>query len=113
MVVFERQRELGTMRAIGASRWDIRKIILTESLFIGLTAGLIGNGLSFSVSRLVNVLGAGLRDRFPMIPEDFFIYSWPLLLGSVGFALAFCLVGAAVPANRAARLDPAVVLSQA
>lgn len=113
MVVFERQRELGTMRAIGASRWDIRKIILTESLFIGLTAGLIGNGLSFAVSRLVNVLGSGLRDRFPMIPEDFFIYSWPLLLGSVGFALAFCLVGAAVPANRAARLDPAVVLSQA
>ena len=113
MVVYERQRELGTMRAIGASRWDIRKIILLESLFIGLTAGVIGNVVSFGVSRLVNTLADGLRMRFPMIPEDFFIYSWPLILGSIGFAIAFCLIGAVVPANRAARLDPAVVLSQA
>ena len=113
MVVFERQREIGVMRAIGASRWDIRKIILLESLFIGLTAGILGNALSFGVSRLVNLLADGLRQRFPMIPDDFFIYGWWLIGGSILFALAFCLIGAWVPANRAAKLDPAVVLSSA
>ncbi len=113
MVVFERQKELGVMRAIGATRWDIRLVILFESLFIGLVAGIVGNGLSYGISRLVNLGAAGLRGRFPMIPDDFFIYSWPLVLGSMLFAIAFCLVGAWVPANRAARLDPAVVLTQA
>ena len=113
MVVFERQREIGIMRAIGASRWDIRLIILVESGFIGLVAGVIGNLLGFGLSRLVNLLADGLRARFPVIPEDFFVYSWMLVGGSVVFALVFCLAGAWVPANRAAKLDPAVVLSQA
>ena len=113
MVVYERQKELGVMRAIGATRWDIRLIILVESLFIGLTAGLAGNGLSFGISRLVNLGAQGLRERFPMIPDDFFVYDWLLVIGSIGFAVLFCLVGAWIPANRAAKLDPAVVLTQA
>ncbi len=113
MVVFERQREIGVMRALGASRWDIRKIILVESGLIGLVAGVIGNVASYSVSRLVNLLADNLRTRFPMIPDDFFMYSELLVYGSIGFALVFCLLGAWVPANRAAKLDPAVVLSSA
>lgn len=113
MVVFERQKELGVMRAIGATRWDIRLIILVESLFIGLTAGLVGNGLSFGLSRLVNLGAQSLRERFPMIPDDFFTYGWLLVGGSIAFAILFCLIGAWVPANRAAKLDPAVVLTQA
>ncbi len=113
MLVFERQREIGIMRAIGATRWDIRKIMLGESALIGLFAGLAGNGLSFGLSRLVNGLASGLRERFPVIPEDFFVYGWPLVGGSIAFALVFCLFGAWVPANRASKLDPAVVLTQA
>ena len=113
MVIFERQREIGIMRAIGASKWDIRKIILGESALIGLAAGIFGNGLSYGVSRLVNGLASDLRERFPVIPDDFFIYDWTLILGSVGFALCFCLLGAWIPANRAAKMDPAVVLTRA
>jgi len=113
MVIFERQREIGIMRAIGASKWDIRKIILGESALIGLAAGIFGNGLSYSLSRLVNGLASDLRERFPVIPDDFFIYDWKLILGSVGFALCFCLLGAWIPANRAAKMDPAVVLTRA
>ncbi|MFT5429697.1 MAG: ABC-type lipoprotein release transport system permease subunit [Myxococcota bacterium] len=113
MVVFERQREIGVMRALGASRWDIRKIILLESSFIGLVGGALGNLLSWGSSRLVNLLAGSLRQRFPMIPDDFFIYDWQLIGGSIVFALIFCLVGAWVPANRAAKLDPAAVLASA
>jgi ABC-type lipoprotein release transport system permease subunit len=113
MVIYERQREIGIMRAIGASKWDIRTIILGESCCIGLVAGILGNGLSYGISRLVNGLADGLRERFPVIPDDFFIYDWTLIVGSVAFALCFCLIGAWVPANRAAKLDPAVVLTRA
>jgi putative ABC transport system permease protein len=113
MVVFERQREIGVMRAIGATQWDIRKIILIESMLIGFVAGIIGNLAGFGVSRIVNLTADSLRGRFPLIPDDFFIYSWELVLGSIVFALVFCLVGAWVPANRAAKLDPAVVLTNA
>ncbi|MFT7623445.1 MAG: ABC-type lipoprotein release transport system permease subunit [Myxococcota bacterium] len=113
MVVFERQREIGVMRALGATRWDIRKIILLESGLIGLIAGILGNVGSYGVSRLVNLLADNLRTRFPVIPDDFFMYSSTLVVGSIGFALIFCLLGAWVPANRASKLDPAVVLSSA
>jgi ABC-type antimicrobial peptide transport system permease subunit len=82
-------------------------------MLIGFVAGIIGNLIGFGVSRIVNLTADSLRGRFPLIPDDFFIYSWELVLGSIVFALVFCLVGAWVPANRAAKLDPAVVLTNA
>jgi len=113
IMIYQRQYEFGIMRAIGASSWDIRKIILGESLLIGLVGGIIGNIASFALSRLVNLLAGGLRERFPVIPDDFFVYSFVLVAGSIGFALLFCVVGAWVPAQRASNLDPAVVLTSA
>jgi ABC-type lipoprotein release transport system permease subunit len=113
MVIFERQHEIGIMRAIGASQMAIRKIVLAESALIGLVGGVVGNVLSYGVSRFVNLLVASLSKRIPLIPDNLFIYDWKLIVGSIGFALVFCIVGAWVPANRAAKMDPAAVLTSA
>jgi len=53
MAVSERVKEIGTMRAIGASRRLIFRLILTESLIIGLTAGMLGCAGGFFLSKLI------------------------------------------------------------
>ena len=111
MIIYERKHEIGILRAMGANRWDIRGLVLAEAGFIGLFGGALGNGIAFALSRLANHLAGQYLSGVPFRPEDLFVFSPALVLGSVGFALLFCLVGAFLPANRAARLDPAEVLT--
>lgn len=110
-LVTERRHEIGIMRAIGASRSDIRRLFLTEALVLGLFGGIIGNLLSWGATRLVNWAGQTYLADIPFRPDDFFVYDIRVVAGGIGFACIFCLVGAALPARRAARLDPAVVLT--
>jgi ABC-type lipoprotein release transport system permease subunit len=112
MMITERKKELGLLRAIGATRMDVRKLVLGEAAIIGLAGGVVGNAFAVGASAGVDALAARLLADMPFLPEEFFIFEWPALLASFAMALLFCVVGAFFPANRAARLDPAVVLSQ-
>lgn len=110
MIVFQRKREIGVMRALGASRGDVRALILTEAGTIGLIAGTTGALLGFAAARAADLLGGRLPD-FPYKPDTFFsfpLWLWPT---AVGFAALFCLFGAFFPANAAARLEPAEALT--
>lgn len=111
MIITERRYEIGIMRAVGASRWDIRKLILLESSLLGVFGGVLGIGLSYGLSRLVNMGAAEYLKGIPFKPDNFFLYEGWILVGAVALAVVFCLVGALIPANRAAGLDPAVVLT--
>ncbi len=110
-LVTERRYEIGIMRAIGATRRDIRRLFLTEALMLGLFGGVVGNVVSFGASRLVNWLGEKYLQGIPFKPDEFFAYDWRVVFGGIAFACVFCLLGALVPSNRAAKLDPAVVLT--
>lgn len=111
MIIYERKHEIGILRAVGANRWDTRGLILTEAGFIGLFGGGLGNAVAYGLSRLANALSDRYLVGVPFRPDDLFVFSPEIVFGSVGFALLFCLIGAFFPANRAARLDPAVVLT--
>jgi ABC-type lipoprotein release transport system permease subunit len=111
MIIAERRYEIGIMRATGASRMDISKLILLEASLLGIFGGLVGEGISYAFSRLVNWLAA---DEFRLAvykPDDFFVFDGWVLLGGIAIAWFFCVVGAFIPARRAAKLDPAVVLT--
>jgi len=110
-LVTERRHEIGIMRAIGASRGDIRRLFLSEALMLGLFGGLLGNILSWAATRGVNALAQTYLKDIPFKPDDFFVYDARVVFGGIAFACVFCLVGALLPARKAARLDPAVVLS--
>jgi len=111
MVIYERKREIGILRSVGATRMDVRLLFLGESLFIGVLGGVAGNLIAWSVSRGVDLLVARYVGDFPLKPETFFHFE-PLWVGlSVAVALFFSLLGAFFPANRAAGLDPARVLT--
>jgi len=103
MSVAERTREIGIKRAIGASRWRIRREIVLESAMIGLIAGLIGLGIGAAMTMLFNDLGRASGNVL-----------FDLTLGTAITALAFSTILGAVagfvPAWGASRLDPVTAL---
>ncbi len=96
--IYERTHELGMMRAIGASRRQIRQMIRYESLITGLIGGVLGVA--------VGVVGAVLVSTFELSGSGY-VLSIPvgtLVVLLIAAALAG-LLAAQLPARRAARLD--------
>ncbi len=110
MIILQRKREIGVLRAIGASRGDVRLLILGEATLIGLFGGGLGALAGWGATRAADLLGGRLPD-FPYKPETFFAFPAWLWGAAVGFAVLFCVVGAFFPANAAARLQPAEALT--
>ncbi len=111
MLVYERQREIGIMRAVGASRGDIRMIILGEAICVGLAAGTVGVLLAYAASVGFDAVSANYVPDFPYKPTTYFVFDVGLVAMALGFAAGFCVLGAFLPARRAARMDPAAVLT--
>jgi putative ABC transport system permease protein len=105
MSVMERTRELGVLRALGASRWLVRTTMLDESLLItlsGAIAGiLVGTLIGFVWVAGLDSLLPGISFRFPVAATL-----------SVGIAaVVLGVIAAALPARRAARLKPVEALN--
>ena len=110
MLVHERRREIGVLRAVGASRGAVRRIVLGEAAVVGLAGGLAGVIVGFATALLLDALAAHLLPEFPYRPSTYFHFPAWLLAGGVAFAVLCCLFGAYFPARRAAHLDPAGAL---
>ena len=110
MVIYERRREIGVMRSVGATRGDIRTLILGEAASIGLVSGLGGAVAGWAGSRLVNYAAVHFIPPFPYKPDEFFLLTPGIVAGALLFAVVFCVIGAIFPATRAARMDPAEAL---
>jgi ABC-type lipoprotein release transport system permease subunit len=110
MLVSDRRREIGIMRAVGATRADVRRIILGEAACVGLIAGGIGIGIGIGVAKILDLVNR-YTPTYPFKPKTFFHFSPALLLGALGFAVLFCVLGAYLPARRAANLPPAKALT--
>ncbi len=109
-LVHERRQEIGLYRALGATRGDVRNIVLVEAAMVGFAAGAIGILLAFGATWGCDVAWDTYVPAFPFKPESLFSFSASLVLMSMGFAVVCCLVGAYLPARRAARVDPARAL---
>ena len=111
MQITQRRREIGLLRALGASPTDIQKIILGEAALIGLLGGLLGilSGIGFSA--LIDLLAAHLP-RFPYKPESFFVFPAWVYPAGIMISILFCIFGAFFPARAAARQDPAEALTR-
>ncbi len=110
MSILERYREIGIMKAVGASDRDVKKIFLFESATIGFLGGVFGLALGWAVSVLINsVVNCFLGGRgVPYI--DYFSFPWWLCLGAIAFSILVSLAAGVYPALRAARVDPVVAL---
>jgi hypothetical protein len=107
MAVYERTREIGILKAIGASPGDIRLLFVAEAALIGLVGGIMGTVGGW-------LLGLGLNEgilvyldwqEIPMTGTFFVVSGWLVALALV-FATVVGLLAGLYPAARAARLDP-------
>jgi putative ABC transport system permease protein len=100
MSVTERTKEIGIMKAVGASRKDIMKMFVLESLILGIIASIIGGLLSlcavFAITDLI------LKDVSSLLDQDVFLY----IIGGVGFGIITSLGGGVYPALKASKLKP-------
>ncbi len=112
MLVTERRTEIAVYRAVGATLWDIRGLILAEATWLGLVGGAAGVLAGYGVSVAANLLAAPVLGRIPGSPSNLFVFSPWVVLAGLACAVLFALVGAYVPARAAARTDPAIVLMQ-
>lgn len=111
MSIYERTREIGTLKAIGASRGDIRRLFMLEAGMIGLLGGLVGLASGWALGLVLNrvILWYIEREQLP-VRGNFFVVTPPLALAAVGFAVLVGIVAGLYPANRAAKLDPLTAL---
>lgn len=123
MSIYERTKEIGVMKVIGASVSDIKKMFLTESAFIGLLGGLVGIVLSFAISALINYLGVkygfaanmsggGYSPDFdPSQLKMSIIPAW-LALASLVFSALIGIVSGYFPAKKATKLSALEAMRQ-
>jgi ABC-type antimicrobial peptide transport system permease subunit len=106
-----RAKEIGVMQAVGASRADVRNIVLAEAGVVGLAGGLLGTLAALLLALAVDRLATSYLPQFPFKPESFFSFPWPVVVGGVGLGLLAAVAGAWFPSHRAAATDPARTLA--
>ena len=112
MAVLERTREIGIMKAVGASERQIMSIFLIEGMLLGLAGGTIGVlcGLGISVgmdSWVRSILEGEFHDT---ISEPMFVFPAWLAFSVPAFCAIITTAAAFYPARRAARIDPVQAL---
>ncbi len=111
LLIFERRREIGILRALGATRNNIRFMIFLEAMIAGLIngfAGIIG-GIIFI--RLTDFFARNNIPDFPYKPDTFFDLNIYILLIAMLFSIFFCTLGALLPSIKASRIDPAKAIT--
>ncbi|MGA5294199.1 ABC transporter permease [Streptomyces koyangensis] len=108
MLIAQRTRELALMRAVGASRRQVKRSVLAEAALVGLVASVIGFGLGLG-------LAVGLRsamDAFgAQMPAGPLVVS-PVAVGSAfGVGIVITVLAAWLPARRAAKIPPVAAMN--
>ncbi|WP_412069639.1 FtsX-like permease family protein [Rubrivirga sp. IMCC43871] len=109
MIVIEKQRDLGALQAMGASRADIRRIFLLEGLLVGGVGAGIGLAVGLGISLVQKTFGVvKLAEAGSFVIDAYPVAIRPLDIGAVVVvAVGLCALAAVYPAARAARIDPA------
>ncbi len=110
MAILERRREIGIMKAIGASDGDVRKLFFAEAGAMGILGGIAGVALGWTIGHVINFGTNIYLKRQALPPEHFWAVPWWLVGAAVAFAFVVSLVSGLYPAGRAARLDPVQAL---
>lgn len=110
MAILERRREIGIMKAIGASDGDVKKLFFAEAGAMGILGGIVGVVLGWAIGQVINVGTNVYLKRQSLPPEHFWAVPWWLVGGAIAFAFVVSLVSGLYPAGRAARLDPVQAL---
>ena len=113
--VMERTRELGLIIALGASRWRVMGMVLTEAGVIAVIGAVYGALIGVALAWIIEALGgiplpgaelAKYMKIFGMKPVIHMMISWPQVAISAAAMVGVAVLAAWFPAHRASRLEP-------
>lgn len=113
MVMYERIREIGTMRAIGVQQGEIRSLFLYEAFFLALGGAVAGILLALGAMSLLSLIDFGMDSpAFLIMKGGHLSFHLPLLRAVLNISIiaALTLLAALFPARAAARMEPASAL---
>lgn len=106
MSINERTNEIGVLKAIGASKKQIRTLFLIESGLIGLIGGLIGVGIGIGISEIA-VFAVGEYVSTVSLARGYDVF---LVAGALTFSTLLGIISGYLPSRRASQLEPAEAL---
>jgi putative ABC transport system permease protein len=113
MIMFERTREIGTMRALGMQRYGVKRLFLFEAALLGIFGALVGMAAGFGIMGIAHLYQFRLDSPLFLFLSAgrmrFSVPLWQLMLNS-GAVVLLCIAGALAPASRAAALEPGSAL---
>ncbi len=110
MAILERRREIGILKALGASDLDVKKLFFAEAGAMGIVGGLLGVTMGWIIGKVINAGTNIYLHRQNLPSETFWSVPWWLVLFALGFSVAVSLISGLYPAARAAKLDPVKAL---
>lgn len=102
----ERIYEVGILKSIGATDYDVRNLFLVEASFMGLLGGVGGVTIGFGLGQLFNFLLSAVARRFGGESLELFVVPFWFVLLIMGFSILIGFVSGWWPAHRAAGLSP-------
>src|SRR5215475_6145152 len=110
MAILERRREIGVLKALGATDRDVRSLFFAEAGAMGLFGGLFGVALGWLIGQALT-WGTTMYLKRQDLPGVKISYvPWWLALSAIAFAVVVSLVAGLYPASRAAKLNPVEAL---
>lgn len=113
IILYERIREIGTMRSIGMQRNEVRSLFLSEAAFLALGGAIAGLIVAFIVMGLVGLVDFGTKTPLMMVLKNghmTFLVAPARMIFNVLIVALLTELAAFFPSRSAARLDPAVAL---
>ena len=101
----ERTKEIGVMKAIGATNYNVMEIFLVESSLLGFIGGAIGCAIGFILSQIVTALAA----NFLPVPFET-VVTIEMIIMSLSFSVIVGVVSGLWPARKAAKMQPVEAL---
>jgi len=106
MAVMERTKEIGIMKAVGASKGSIRWMFTFEAALLGFWGGVAGVGLGYGLTLVANYFVNQQLSGGGFDAQNVAQLEWWLALSVIGFTTIIGVIAGLYPASRAARLDP-------
>ena len=104
--VLERRKEIGILRAMGASKHNVAQVFNAETIITGFLAGLLGVGISLVLLIPINALIHKLADSSDVSA----ILPWTAAIILVVLSVILTLIGGLIPSKKASRQDPVTAL---